>query len=29
MTGFQGRTLHALPHDKLQQVMAKYRPARS
>jgi D-aminopeptidase len=27
MTGFQGRTLHALPHDRLQQVMARYRPA--
>jgi D-aminopeptidase len=26
MTGFQGRTLHALPLDRLQQVMAKYRP---
>jgi D-aminopeptidase len=29
MTGFQGRTLHALPLDRLQQVMAKYRPAPS
>ncbi len=27
MTGFQGRTLHALPLDRLQQVMARYRPA--
>ena len=27
MTGFQGRTLYELPHDKLKQVMAKYRPA--
>jgi D-aminopeptidase len=27
MTGFQGRTLYELPHDKLKQAMAKYRPA--
>src|SRR5689334_16789597 len=27
MTGFQGHTLYELPHDKLKQVMAKYRPA--
>jgi D-aminopeptidase len=27
MTGFHGRTLYELPHDKLKQVMAKYRPA--
>src|SRR5579871_1358823 len=26
MTGFKGRTLHALPLDRLQQVMARYRP---
>ena len=26
MTGFQGRVVHALPLDALQQVMAKYRP---
>ena len=26
MTGFQGRTLYELPHDKLKQAMAKYRP---
>ena len=28
MTGFKGRTIHALPLDRLQQVMAKYRPGR-
>ena len=27
MTGFQGHTLHELPHEKLKQAMAKYRPA--
>ncbi len=27
MTGFKGRTAHALPHDQLQEVMARYRPA--
>jgi D-aminopeptidase len=26
MTGFQGRTVHALPLDRLQQVMQRYRP---
>lgn len=26
MTGFQGRTAHAIPLDKLQEVMAAYRP---
>jgi D-aminopeptidase len=26
MTGFKGRTLHALPLNRLQQVMARYRP---
>jgi len=26
MTGWQGRTAHALPLDELQRVMAKYRP---
>jgi D-aminopeptidase len=25
-TGYKGRTIHALPLDRLQQVMAKYRP---
>jgi hypothetical protein len=24
MTGFKGRTAHALPLDELQRVMAKY-----
>jgi D-aminopeptidase len=27
MTGFKGRTAHALPHDKLIEVMRRYRPA--
>ncbi len=27
MTGFKGRTAHALPLDRLQEVMRKYRPA--
>jgi D-aminopeptidase len=27
MTGWQGRTAYALPHDDLQRVMRKYRPA--
>jgi D-aminopeptidase len=27
MTGFQGRTAHALPLDRLQEVMRRYRPA--
>lgn len=27
MTGFAGRTVHALPLDELQRVMARYRPA--
>ena len=27
MTGFKGRTVHALPHDKLLEVMRRYRPA--
>ncbi|MFZ5792493.1 MAG: P1 family peptidase [Pseudomonadota bacterium] len=27
MTGFKGRTVHALPHDKLVEVMRRYRPA--
>ncbi len=26
MTGFQGHTAYALPHDALREVMAKYRP---
>jgi D-aminopeptidase len=26
MTGFRGRTIHALPLEELQRVMAKYRP---
>ena len=26
MTGFKGRTAHALPHDKLLEVMRRYRP---
>ena len=26
MTGYQGHTAHALPHDDLQRIMAKYRP---
>jgi D-aminopeptidase len=26
MTGYKGRTLHALPLDRLQQIMARYRP---
>jgi D-aminopeptidase len=26
MTGFQGRTAHALPLDELQRIMARYRP---
>jgi D-aminopeptidase len=25
-TGFKGRTAHAIPHDRLQEVVAKYRP---
>jgi D-aminopeptidase len=25
-TGFKGRTVHALPLDRLQEVMRKYRP---
>jgi D-aminopeptidase len=25
MTGFKGRTVHALPLDRLQEVMRKYR----
>jgi D-aminopeptidase len=27
MTGFKGRTVHALPLDELQRVMTKYRPS--
>jgi len=27
MVGFKGRTAYALPLDRLQQVMAKYRPS--
>jgi D-aminopeptidase len=27
MTGYEGHTAHALPHDLLLQVMARYRPA--
>ncbi|HEU5102386.1 MAG TPA: P1 family peptidase [Roseiflexaceae bacterium] len=27
MTGFKGRTIHALPLDEVQAVMARYRPA--
>jgi D-aminopeptidase len=27
MTGFQGRTVHALPHDRLLEVMRRYRPS--
>lgn len=27
MTGFKGRTVHALPHDRLVEVMRRYRPA--
>ena len=26
MTGYKGRTLHALPLDRLKQIMARYRP---
>ena len=29
MTGFQGRTVHALPLDRLQEVMRRYRPLSS
>jgi D-aminopeptidase len=29
MTGYKGRTAHALPLDELKRVMAKYRPAKS
>jgi D-aminopeptidase len=28
MTGFRGHRAYALPHDRLQEVMAKYRPLR-
>ena len=27
MTGYRGRTVHALPLDELQRVMARYRPS--
>ena len=29
MTGFKGRTAHALPLDELQRVMTQYRPKRT
>ena len=29
MTGRDGRTVHALPLDRLQEVMRRYRPKRA